>query len=197
MSTTTEPHALTISRAGVADAATVMEMVREIAAHENQLQHLKVTTARWESLLHLRDVIVLIAYRDGAPVGYVSAVRRIHLWSEQDILALDDLYVREHARDGGVGRALMAELAARHAAPDRFTVTWGVEPGNHAAHRFYRRLGATLRDKVIAGWSPAAYGQFLAANLAGDTASAVDCTATRRPRQEPRWQRVRPGGRMR
>jgi ribosomal protein S18 acetylase RimI-like enzyme len=157
MSTSTERPTLTIDRAGVADAPTVMEMVREIAAHEDQLQHLRVTTERWAELLRRRDVIVLVARRDGTAVGYVSAVRRIHLWSERDVLALDDLYVREHARDGGVGRALMAELAARHAAPDRLTVTWGVEPDNHDAHRFYRRLGASLRDKVVAGWAPEAY----------------------------------------
>lgn len=170
MSTSTDHSSLTIRRAGVPDAPTVMEMVREIAAHENQLQHLKVTTERWASLLHLRDVIVLIAYRDNQPVGYVSAVRRIHLWSERDILALDDLYVREHARDGGVGRALMSELAASYAAPDQLTVTWGVEPDNHDAHRFYRRLGATLRDKVIAGWSPAAYAAVIDSSQANELA---------------------------
>ena len=163
MSTSTDHSSLTIRRAGVPDAPTVMEMVREIAAHENQLQHLKVTTERWASLLHLRDVIVLIAYRNNQPVGYVSAVRRIHLWSERDILALDALYVREHARDGGVGRALMAELAASFAAPDQLTITWGVEADNYDAHRFYRRLGATLRDKGIAGWSPTAYAKVIGA----------------------------------
>ena len=168
MSTDTDQPTTTIRRAGVEEAATVMEMVREIAAHENQLQHLKVTTERWASLLHLRDVIVLIAYRDTVPVGYVSAIRRIHLWSEQEILALDDLYVREHARDGGVGRALMVELAATYAAPDQLTITWGVEPDNDDAHRFYRRLGATLRDKVIAGWSPTAYAAVIDSRQAGE-----------------------------
>src|SRR6476659_2702449 len=154
MNTTTET---TIARAGVVDAPVIMELVREIAAHEGQLQHLRVTIERWAELLDLCDVIVLIAYRDGAPIGYVSAIRRIHLWSEKEVLALDDLYVREHARDGGVGLALMTELATTYAAPDQLNITWGVEPDNHDAHRFYRRLGATLRDKVVASWAPTAY----------------------------------------
>jgi ribosomal protein S18 acetylase RimI-like enzyme len=145
------------------DADTVMEMVREIAVHEDQLQHLTVTADRWAEVLARPDVVVLIARRDGAAVGYVSAVRRIHLWSDRDVLALDDLYVREHARDGGVGRQLMAALAAGYAAPDQLVVTWGVEPDNAAAQRFYRRLGATLRDKVLAGWSPAAYADVVGA----------------------------------
>lgn len=158
MSTATDPTTeVSIQRAGTADAQTIMEMVREIASHEGQLQHLSVTTERWAQMLARPDVVVLIASRDGAPVGYVSSVRRIHLWSEKDILALDDLYVREAARDAGVGRRLMAALAAGYAAPDQLTITWGVEPDNEAAQRFYRRLGATLRDKVVAGWSPTAY----------------------------------------
>ena len=148
---------LTIHRAGPADAETIMEMVRENAAHEDQLQHVHVTIERWAHVLTRPDVVVLIARRDGAAVGYVSAIRRLHLWGDKDILALDDLYVREHSRDGGVGRQLMAALAHSYAAPDQLTITWGVEPDNEAAHRFYRRLGAILRDKVLAGWSPAGY----------------------------------------
>jgi ribosomal protein S18 acetylase RimI-like enzyme len=146
-----------------------MEMVREIAAHEGQLQHVKVTTERWAEMLARPDVVVLIAERDDVVLGYVSSIRRIHLWSERDVLALDDLYVREQARDGGVGRLLMTALAASHAAPDQLTITWGLEPDNDAAARFYRRLGATLRPKLLAGWSPADY-----ARLTADGRAAAD-----------------------
>ena len=55
---------------------------------------------------------MLLAERDGGPVGYVSAVRRLHLWTGGDVLALDDLYVRPGHRDAGIGRRLMAALAA-------------------------------------------------------------------------------------
>lgn len=158
MSQTTAPVLeVTVRRAGPDDAATVMEMVREIATLEGHQEHVGVTTERWAGLLTRPDVIVLIASQGAEPVGYVSAIRRLHLWSGRDVLALDDLYVREHARNAGVGQTLMTALAGRYAAPDRLTVTWGVEPGNHAAQRFYLRLGASLRDKVVAGWDAAAY----------------------------------------
>ena len=158
MTTTTERAAgVVIHRAGPERAETIMDLACEIAAHEGQLAHLSVTAQRWQEVLSRPDVIVLVAERSGTPVGYVSAVRRLHLWSEKDVLALDDLYVREHARGTGVGEALMTELAATYAAPDQLTVTWGVEPDNSGAQRFYRRLGATLRDKVVAGWTPQEY----------------------------------------
>lgn len=152
--TTIEPDGVEVERATHADAAIVDTMVREIAAHQDQLEAVRTTSARWADLLHRPDVIVLIARRAGEPIGYVSAIRRLHLWSGADVLALDDLYVREGARNGGVGRLLMNELASRYAAPDRLTITWGVEPTNEAALRFYRRLGASLRTKVVASWRP-------------------------------------------
>lgn len=74
------------------------------------------------------DVVVLLTERDGEPAGYVSAVRRLHLWLGRGILGLDDLFVREGYRGAGVGHLLMTELAAL---------------------RFYRRLGAELRTTVV------------------------------------------------
>lgn len=121
---------------------------------------MRVTPDRWAGLLDRDDVLVLLAERDGRAVGYVSAVRRLHLWSGGDVLAVDDVYVRPGERSAGVGRRLLTATAA-HVAPEGLTITWGVEPGNTRAQWFYVRLGATLRDKVVAGWTPQAYRQLL------------------------------------
>jgi ribosomal protein S18 acetylase RimI-like enzyme len=149
-------ESVTIRRATPADAADVAAMVREIAAHEDQAQHVLVADEHWCTLLSRPDVVVLLAERDSGTVGYVSAVRQLHLWTGGDVLALDDLYVRPGHRDGGVGHRLMAALAGL-AAPEQLLVRWGVEVDNVDAQRFYRRLGATLRPKVVAAWTPAAY----------------------------------------
>jgi ribosomal protein S18 acetylase RimI-like enzyme len=152
----TDTLAVTTRRATPADAADVAAMVGEIAALENQAAHVHVDRAQWRRLLTRPDVIVLLAERDGAPIGYVSAVRQLHLWTGGDVLALDDLYVRPASRDGGVGRQLMIALAAL-AAPEQLLIRWGVEVDNVDAQRFYRRLGATLRPKVVAAWAPGDY----------------------------------------
>jgi GNAT superfamily N-acetyltransferase len=60
-------------------------------------------------------------------MGYVSALRRHHLWTGDDVLALYGLYVREQFRDAGAGRALMLELA-RYAFPQQLTITWKFSP---------------------------------------------------------------------
>lgn len=150
-----------IRRAGPGDADLIAVLVRELAAYQDESEHVRITAARWRELLGREDVFVLIAERDGQAAGYVSALRRPQLWSGDDILALDDLYVRGQHRDGGVGRALMLELA-RLALPHRLTIAWGIQPDNQDAQRFYRRLGATLRQKVTASWTPTAYSAMLA-----------------------------------
>ncbi|NGN91148.1 GNAT family N-acetyltransferase [Nocardioides sp. KC13] len=132
------------------DAETVRTLIGEIAAHQGQSDSVTVTAEQWAGYLAQPDIMVLLAEIDGQPVGYVSAVRRLHLWSGDDIVALDDLYVRPGHRDAGVGRLLMTELAARS---EDLTITWGVQPDNHAAIRFYRRLGASVRAKVVCAWT--------------------------------------------
>ena len=154
--TATAATTVAIRRATPADTGAVAEMVREIAAHEDQSAHVHVDEAQWRTLLARPDVIVLLAERNGGPVGYVSAVRQLHLWTGGDVLNLDDLYVRPGYRDTGVGRRLMAALAAV-AEPDQLLIRWGMEADNVDAQRFYRQLGATLRPKVLASWPPSAY----------------------------------------
>ena len=140
-----------VRRAGPDDAEIVLTMVREIAAHEGDLADVASDLTTWTAMLARPDVIVLVAERDGVPAGYVSAVRRLHLWLGTDILALDDLFVRDGFRDAGVGRLLMRELGAL--APG-MAIRWEVQEDNVAAQRFYRRLGASLRTTVVAFWRP-------------------------------------------
>ena len=132
-------------------------MVREIAEHEEALHAVHVTEDGWRDLLVRPAVVVLVAEVDGRAAGYVSAIRQLNLWLGRDILALDDLYVREEHRNHGVGAELMTALA-RIAGEDRLLIRWEMLEDNHAAQRFYARLGATLRTKVIATWGPDAYG---------------------------------------
>lgn len=151
-----------VRRATPDDAATVLGMVREIAAHEGDADAVSGTPETWAAMLARADVVILLAERDGEPVGYVSAVRKLHLWLGHDILALDDLYVRPGSRDAGVGRLLMLELA-RLATAENLAIRWEMREDNLAAQRFYARLGASLRTKVMAFWSADAQRDALSA----------------------------------
>lgn len=155
------PADVTVRRARPADADTLQELVLEIATHEDSLEHVHVTADRWVELLARDDVVVLLAERDGRALGYTSAVRRLHLWTGGDVLAVDDVYVRPGERSAGIGRRLLTAMAAT-VANDGLMLTWGVEPLNTRAQWFYVRLGATLREKVVATWLPRTYQPLLA-----------------------------------
>ena len=61
---------------------------------------------------------------------------------------------------------LMAALAAL-TAPDHLLIRRGMEPDKVNAQRFYRRMGATLRPKVLAAWPPTAYAEVAAGLVTG------------------------------
>lgn len=149
-----------IRRAGIQDAATVRELLVELAEYEGSTHAVHASVDDWTRMLSNPAVVVLVARLDGSPVGYVSGVRQLNLWVGSDIFAMDDLYVRAEARDRGIGGQLMATLA-EYASHEQLLVTWGVREDNESGHRFYRRLGATLRTKLVAAWQPHDYTAYL------------------------------------
>jgi GNAT superfamily N-acetyltransferase len=156
--------AVQIRVATPADAEALHELMTELAHEDGGADQIRVTPDRWRALLGRDDVLVVLAEReDGRPLGYVSATRRLHLWFDQDIVAVDDVYVRPEARNDGVGRQLMTSFAGTVAdgvhpiAAEAPLIRWELRADNDAAARFYRRMGAELRTKQIAVWTPEAY----------------------------------------
>lgn len=157
----TGPSVTTVRRATPADAAAVSQLVHELAAEDGGIDQVQATPEHWAAILAREDVLILLAERDAAMLGYVSAARRLNLWLASDILAVDDVYVRPTGRNAGVGGQLMtalAQFAAAQADGEKAPlIRWELRADNHAAARFYSRLGARLQAKQIAVWSPEAY----------------------------------------
>jgi GNAT superfamily N-acetyltransferase len=57
-----------------------------------------------------------------------------------------DLYVRPDFRRRGIGRALMAALAAETRAAGAVCLWWGVDDGDDDATAFYTAIGAAIED---------------------------------------------------
>lgn len=87
------------------------------------------------------ESVVLLAERDGSAVGFVqlfpmfSSVRTARVW------VLNDLYVDEGARRGGIGRSLLeaAESFAREDGAARMVLETSQD--NDAARALYRSAG--------------------------------------------------------
>jgi GNAT superfamily N-acetyltransferase len=82
----------------------------------------------------------ILAFIDGEPAGVALFHTRFSTWLGRPGLYLEDLYVVEKARGQGVGRRLMARLAAIAVERGWGRIDFNVLDWN-PARRFYERLG--------------------------------------------------------
>jgi GNAT superfamily N-acetyltransferase len=82
----------------------------------------------------------ILAFLDGEPAGCALFHSRFSTWLGRPGLYLEDLYVTEEARGKGVGKRLMARLAAIAVERGWRRIDFHVLDWNPARH-FYERLG--------------------------------------------------------
>ena len=92
---------------------------------------------------------VVLARRDGKPVG-IAFFALIHPGRRLGgVLFLKDLFVVEAARGGGIGEALLRFLAAHARACGIHRLDLTAEPQNEGAQRFYERMGMKVRPAIF------------------------------------------------
>ena len=89
----------------------------------------------------------MIAQWDGEAVGYAVFFDFYSSFQGRSGLFLDDLFVRPAFRKRGVGRALLAHVAAIAWNEKYFCMRWEVLDWNTPAIEFYRKLGADFLDE--------------------------------------------------
>jgi GNAT superfamily N-acetyltransferase len=87
-----------------------------------------------------RQFEAIIAFLDGDPAGFAAFHSRFSTWLGRPGLYLEDLFVTEAARRHGVGRRLIARLAAIAVERGWGRIDFQVLEWN-PARRFYERLG--------------------------------------------------------
>lgn len=83
-----------------------------------------------------------VAEEDGCAVGYATASHEFATWAAAEFVHMDCLFVREGRRNGGIGAALLAAVAAHACAAGIAQMQWQTPDWNRAAARFYQRAGA-------------------------------------------------------
>jgi GNAT superfamily N-acetyltransferase len=143
--------AVTIRAAGPADAATIVRLVRALAAYEHMLDRVRITETDV-----LRDGFgerpcfeCLLAEADGEVVGFALHRPSYSSFDGRPGLYVEDLFVTESARGLGIGRLLMARLARVARARGCSRLSLAVLPWN-PAREFYHRLGFAY----IEDWLP-------------------------------------------
>lgn len=132
---------LRVRQAGLADVARVAPLFDAYRGFYGQATDLALAQAFLRERLALGESFVLVAERGGETVGFVQLYPLFSSVRVRRILVLNDLYVAESARRGGVAQALLreTEALARDAGALRLVLETGED--NRAAQRLYEKLG--------------------------------------------------------
>jgi ribosomal protein S18 acetylase RimI-like enzyme len=101
------------------------------------------------ALLRDSDTDFLLASPDGGslPAGVCQLRYRLSVWTGMDDCWLEDLYVREDARGGGVGRTLVEAAVERARARRCRRIQLDVNEQNSEALSLYRSAGFSTESK--------------------------------------------------
>lgn len=125
------------------DAALIVQLVRELTAYQKEpLENVKLTEAdiRRDAFGPAPRIETILAEADGKACGFVVFFHNYSTWAGRHGIYLLDVYVRDWARGLGVGRRLMAEMAAIARERGSLKLDLSVLHWNPAAE-FYEHLG--------------------------------------------------------
>jgi GNAT superfamily N-acetyltransferase len=126
------------------DVPLLLELVHELAVYERLEDEVRATEQLMrEALFGERPAAeTLIAERGSETAGYALFFPTFSTFLAVQGMWLEDIYVRPAHRRGGVGRALLAAVAARARERGGERLEWSALDWNELALGFYRGLGA-------------------------------------------------------
>ena len=128
--------------AAAGDVGILLQLVRELAAYEKASDAVLASEA--DLLRHgfgaERRFEALLAFVEGKPAGFALFFPTFSTWLGRPGLFLEDIFVAEWARELGVGRRLMARVAALIVERGWGRLDFSVLHWN-PARDFYHRLG--------------------------------------------------------
>ncbi|HET9651440.1 MAG TPA: GNAT family N-acetyltransferase [Usitatibacter sp.] len=140
-----------IRPAAPADVADLLRLIRGLAEYE-KLAHMAVGT---EPMLHAAlfgprpSAEALIALRGAKAVGFALFFTTFSTFLCKPGLYLEDLFVEPAHRGHGIGKALLARLAALARERGCGRLEWRVLDWNQPSIDFYQSLGAQLMPEWI------------------------------------------------
>jgi GNAT superfamily N-acetyltransferase len=134
-----------------ADIPEILALIRELADYEHEPHAALATHADL-----LRDGFgpnprfhALLAEIDNAPAGFALYFYNYSTWRGHTGIFLEDLFVRPAFRGRGIGKALLAHVAAIAVAEGCPRFEWAVLNWNTPSIDFYRAAGAV----PLADWT--------------------------------------------
>jgi ribosomal protein S18 acetylase RimI-like enzyme len=129
----------------------MVELDRQLARFEKLPLPSEEESARLGSMIFDGGRIeAMVAEKDGVVEGMAIFWESLgSSFRARPFLFLEDLVVSETARSGGVGEALMRELAREGVRRGAMRIEWSVLDWNVNAIRFYRRIGGAPQQDWV------------------------------------------------
>lgn len=140
---------LSIRPATAADLPLIARLIRDLAEYERLADAVRFDQAvLGTKLFGPRPYAeVVIGELDGEAQGFALFFHNFSTFEGKPGIYLEDLFVRPEARGSGLGKALLAHLAALALERDCARLEWSVLDWNAPAIGFYQKLGARLMDE--------------------------------------------------
>jgi GNAT superfamily N-acetyltransferase len=141
--------AMTVRRVQESDVDEVVRLVHELAAYERANEQCQLTAVQLRAALFGEQPALFghVAEVDGEVVGFALWFLNFSTWDGVHGIYLEDLFVRPEHRGAGLGRQLLAALAAECVRRGYSRLQWWVLDWNKSAIGFYRRLGAVSMEE--------------------------------------------------
>jgi GNAT superfamily N-acetyltransferase len=140
---------ITIRAASAHEMPDVLAFIRELAVYERLEHQVVASVADLSAALFgpQRYAEVVFACLDGVPVGFALFFHNFSTFLGKPGIYLEDLYVRPAARGRGIGKRVLAWLAATALERGCARLDWAVLDWNEPALGFYRNRGAEAQDE--------------------------------------------------
>ena len=131
------------------DCPAILGLITELAVYERSEHLVKTTPAQLEAALFGTQpaAYALVAQDGAAVVGFALYFLNFSTWEGVHGIYLEDLYVSPDHRGTGLGRALLASLAAVAVDRGYARFEWSVLDWNQPSIDFYLAMGAVAMDE--------------------------------------------------
>ncbi|KAI0400129.1 acetyltransferase [Xylaria palmicola] len=153
-----------------ADIPAILQMIRELADYEHELDAVEATEASLDATIAFapNDVdsvstapntepitptrpsrcLILFNEKD-EPAGMALYFYNYSTWRAKSGIYLEDLFVRSSERKKGYGKRLLVELAKEVVAMDGGRLDWSVLKWNEPSIKFYESIGAKAMNEWV------------------------------------------------
>ncbi|KAI2468506.1 N-acetyltransferase [Annulohypoxylon bovei var. microspora] len=152
------------------DVPTILELIRELADYEHELDAVEATeTTLLSTIAFAPDNVeststapntestspsrparcLLLFNEEGSPAGMALYFYNYSTWRAKAGIYLEDLYVRSTERKKGYGKKLLVELAKEVVATNGGRLEWSVLKWNEPSIKFYESIGAKMMNEWV------------------------------------------------